>query len=110
VQVRLNDLTVQINYYYENIVSLQYRKYVVIEFEEGIGVYYDEIGLYQPYFLYDSYFSCNGLCVKRDCTLEDAPVHFLFIDAIDCARFIVLNILKRTDRITFLLNPNNRGF
>jgi len=108
VQVRLNNLTVQINYYYEKIISLQNKKYVVIEFEDGIGVYYDEIGLYQVYFLHDSNVTCNGLCVYRDCALEDAPVHFLFIDAMDCARFIVLNMLKRTDRITILLNPNNK--
>ncbi len=106
----MNDLKDQINYYYKKIVSLQLEEYRIIEFDEGIGVYYDEIGLYRAYFLNDSNVTCNGLCVYKDCALEDNPVNFLFIDAIDCARFIVLNMLKRTDRFIFLLYPNNRGF
>jgi hypothetical protein len=75
----------------------------VIEFPEEIGVILDRDGLYHAYFLHDGNVTCNGLCLKQDCSFDEEPAYFLFFSALETARFIALNMLPRSNRFIHLL-------
>ena len=99
----------KINYYAKEILSLSPINELVIEFEkEGVGVLLNSDYTYAAYFLNEKNFYCGRNCFNEEiCVCKDNVIkYFQFLDAFDCARFIVLNMIdrNRTKTMRFYIN------